>query len=300
MKKAIVTGGAGFIGSNLTDALLERGFEVVVLDDLSAGKKENINPKAQFLNVDIKEIDAMREAFEGAELVFHLSAMPRVQYSIENPLETHEANVTGTLNVLKLSAEYGVKKLIFSSSSAVYGDGVGKPMKESDSPSPKSPYALQKYITEEYCKLWSLIYDLPTVSLRYFNVYGERQDPEGAYALVIGKFLKQRMEGEKLTVTGDGEQSRGFVHVGDVVEANIIAAESKLGSGEVINIGSGESVSINRIAELVGGEKEYVESRFEPKHTLAKISKARDLLGWTPKVSIEEGMERLKESHGLE
>ena len=294
--RALVTGGAGFIGSNIVDALLERNFEVTVIDDLSAGKEENLDPKADFLNADIRDIAGIEPAFEGVDLVFHTAAMPRVQYSIENPVETHGVNVTGTLNVLGLSAKHKVGKLIFSSSSAVYGDGEGAPMKEGDAFDPQSPYALHKQIGEDYCRLYSKVYNLPTVSLRYFNVYGERQDPEGAYALVIAKFLERKKRGETLTVTGDGEQTRDFVHVRDVIKANLLSAESPdVGCGEVLNIGSGESVSVNRIAQLIGGEVEYIEARLEPKHTLSDSSKALETLGWKPTVSIEDGIKELKE-----
>ncbi len=300
MKKALVTGGAGFIGSNLVDALLDKGLSVTVIDNLSAGKRENLNSKANFVNADIRDIDAIEEAFRGADLVFHTAAMPRVQYSIENPIETHQVNVTGTLNVLGLSAKHGVGKFVFSSSSAVYGDSEEGAMKEDDPASPKSPYALHKYVCEEYCRLYSEIYSLPTVSLRYFNVYGERQDPEGAYALVIAKFIDKKKRGEKLTITGDGEQTRDFVHVRDVVRANILSAYSTdLNSGEVLNIGSGRSVSVNEIARIIGGEAEYIDPRLEPRHTLSDCTKAKRLLAWEPAVSPEEGIEELKRMEGL-
>ncbi|MGM0482508.1 MAG: SDR family NAD(P)-dependent oxidoreductase [Patescibacteria group bacterium] len=299
-KKAVVTGGAGFIGSNLVDALLESGLSVSVIDNLSAGKEENLNPEAEFFNADIRDADAIEQALKEADLVFHTAALPRVQYSIENPVETHEVNVTGTLNVLGLSAKHGVKKLVLSSSSAVYGDQEERAMKEGDDLSPKSPYALHKYIDEEYCRLYSEIYSLPTVSLRYFNVYGKNQDPEGAYALVIAKFLEKKKKGQKLTITGDGEQTRDFVHISDVVKANILAAYSdNLRSGEALNIGSGRSVSINQIAELIGGEVEYIDPRLEPRHTLSDSSKALETLGWKPTVSIEEGIADLKKEQGV-
>ncbi len=295
MKKALVTGGAGFIGSDLTNTLLEKGYQVTVLDDLSAGKKENINSKVDFYEADIRDIDAVEEVIEGVDLVFHAAALPRVQYSIENPIETNEVNVTGTLNLLGLSAKHKVEKFIFFSSSAIYGDSEGKPMQEEDEPDPQSPYALHKLIGEQYCQLYSKIYGLPTVCLRYFNVYGKNQDPEGAYALVIAKFLAKREKGEKLTITGDGEQTRDFIHVRDVVAANLLAAESEgLGGGEVLNIGSGESVSVNRVAELIGGEVEYIPPRLEPKHTLSDNKKAKKLLNWEPTISIEEGIEELR------
>ena len=294
MNKAVVTGGAGFIGSHLTDALVAKGFEVHVIDNLSGGKKENINEKAILHELDVRDLESIKPVISGARYVFHLAALPRVQYSIENPKETNEVNVEGTVNVLIAAKEGGVKRVVYSASSSAYGDQETMPLKEEMTAKPLSPYGLQKYIGELYCKVWSNVYGLPTVSLRYFNVYGPRFNPEGAYALVIGKFIKQKNEGNKLTITGDGNQTRDFTHVLDVVRANILAAESdKVGMGEVINIGAGNNHSINKIAELVGGEVEYVEARLEPRDTLADNSRARDLLGWTPEVSIEHGVSEL-------
>jgi UDP-glucose 4-epimerase len=294
-KKVIVTGGAGFIGSNLADALFEKGYEVHVIDNLSGGKKENINPKAVFHEIDIKNLDAIKPLFKGVEYVFHLAALPRVQYSIEQPLETHNVNVTGTLNVLIAAQEAGVKKVVYSASSSAYGDPKELPTKEDAEPNPKSPYGLHKYVGEVYCKVWSEVYGLPTVSLRYFNVYGPKQDPAGAYALVIAKFLKLKQEGKPLTITGTGEQTRDFTHIRDVIRANILAAESTTeGKGEVMNIGAGKNYSIKKVAELIGGEIQYIPARLEPSNTLADNTKARQLLGWTPEVVFEDGIEELK------
>jgi len=294
MRKVVVTGGAGFIGSHLVDALVERGFQVHVIDNLSGGKREHVNKNAILHELDIRKLETIKPVINGAEYVFHLAALPRVQYSIENPEETHDVNVTGTLNVLIASNGGGVKRVIYSASSSAYGNQSVMPLTEDMVAEPLSPYGLQKYIGELNCRLWTKVYGLPTVSLRYFNVYGPRFNPEGAYALVIGKFIKQKKEGKKLTITGDGGQTRDFTHVSDVVNANILAAESeKVGQGEVINIGAGKNQSINRIAELVGGEVEYIPERLEPKDTLADNSKARILLGWEPKVSIEEGIKEL-------
>ncbi len=294
--KVVVTGGAGFIGSNVVDALVSKGFDVHVIDNLVAGKKEFVNPKATLHTVDIKNLDEIKPVFMGAEYAFHLAALPRVQYSIEYPRDTHDVNVTGLLNVLITSKEAGVKRVIYSASSSAYGDQLVMPLQEDMSVSPKSPYGLHKYMGELYCKVWSETYGLPTVSLRYFNVYGFRQSAEGAYALVIAKFLKQKAEGKPMTIMGDGTQTRDFTNVKDVVRANILAMESdKVGKGEVINIGAGNNQSINEIAELIGGPTEYVPARFEPKNTLADNRRARELLGWIPEVSIEEGIEELKE-----
>ena len=298
--KVIVTGGAGFIGSHLTDALVKEGFEVHVIDNLVAGKKENINPKAKFHKLDIRNYEEIKPLFKGVDYVFHLAALPRVQFSIENPIETNETNVGGTLNVLKASHEMGVKKVIYSASSSAYGDQDKLPLRENLPAQPKSPYGLQKYIGELYCRVWSQVYGLPTVSLRYFNVYGPRNNPDGAYALVIAKFLRQRKSGKPMTITGDGRQTRDFTSVHDVVRANILAMRSsKVGGGEVINIGAGKNQSINKIAELIGGPVKYIPARFEPHDTLADNSLAKKLLGWKPEVSIEEGIAELKIFAGL-
>lgn len=300
MKKVIVVGGAGFIGSNLVDELISSGFDAHVIDNLSGGKKENVNKKAKFYKKDIKNLKSIVPIFKGAEYVFHLAALPRVQFSIENPEATHNANITGTMNILIASKEGGVKKVVYSASSSAYGNQNIMPLKEDMATNPMSPYGLHKYVGELYCRVWSVVYGLPTVSLRYFNVYGPRLNPNGAYALVIGKFLQQRKEGKVLTITGDGTQTRDFTHVKDVVRANILAAKSdKVGKGEVINIGAGRNQSINRIAKLIGGKIEYIAPRLEPHDTLADNSLAKKLLGWEPKVSIEEGIAELKSLFGV-
>ena len=294
-EKVIVTGGAGFIGSHIVDALINEGYEVHIVDDLSAGKKENVNEKAILHTIDIRDKEKLMPIFEGAKYVFHEAAMLRVQYSIENPVETNEVNVVGLLNVLEASRLNKVERLIFASSAAVYGDQDKCPQSEEMSVSPLSPYAAHKYIGEVYLKLYTRIYGLQTVSLRYFNVYGPRLDPEGAYPLVIGYFLKLLKENKPLTITGDGNQTRDFVHVSDVVRANLLALKSeKVGKGEVINIGTGNQYSVNQIAELIGGPKEYIPPRVEPRATQADIKKAKELLGWEPNVSIEEGIGELK------
>lgn len=296
--KVVVTGGAGFIGSNLVNALVLEDFDVHVIDNLRAGKKESVNESATLHIADVTDFSAIKDIFKGARNVFHLAAIPRVPYSIEQPRETNETNVVGTLNVLVASKEANVKKVIYSASSSAYGDQDIMPLNESMKANPKSPYGLQKYIGELYCKTWSSIYGLGTVSLRYFNVYGPGQSDEGAYALVIARFLKQKREGKPLTITGNGEQTRDFTHVRDVVRANILAMESdKVGRGEVINIGAGNNHSVNKIAALIGGPIQYVEARLEPKHTLADNSLARELLGWIPKENFEEAIEELKKMY---
>lgn len=299
MKKIVVVGGAGFIGSNLVDALVEKGHDVHVIDNLSGGKKENVNPKATLHTLDITDLASIESVFTGAQYVFHLAALPRVQFSIEHPVETHNINITGTLNVLIAAKKGGVKRVIYSASSSAYGDQATMPLVETMMPSPKSPYGLQKYVGEVYCKVWSEVYGLETVSLRYFNVYGPRQSDEGAYALVIAKFIKQKREGTQLTITGDGTQTRDFTHVTDVVAANILGMESeKVGKGEVINIGAGNNHSVNEIAAIIGGETANVPARLEPKHTLADNRKAKDLLGWEPKADFKTAVEELKKMYG--
>jgi len=295
MSKIIVTGGAGFIGSNLTDALIEKGHDVLIIDNLSTGRKENINPKANFFEADLRDFDKIRPLFENIDFVFHEAALPRIPLSIEKPIESNDINIKGTLNVLVASKEAGVKRVIYAASSSALGGNAKLPMKEDGLCQPLNPYALQKYVGELYCKIFSDIYALPTVSLRYFNVYGPRQPREGSYVPVIGIFLTQKSRGEKLTITGDGEQTRDFTHVFDVVRANILAmGRDTVGKGEVINIGAGTNYSINEIAKMVGGEVTYIPlPPGEMRDTLADISRAKELLGWEPKVTLEEGIKKL-------
>jgi len=295
MTKVLVTGGAGFIGSNLVDRLIKDGYKVTVLDNLSGGKRENLNPKAKFYKVDICNFEKILPLFKGIDYVFHLAALPRVPFSIEKPIETNKVNVDGTLNVLFASYKNKVKRVIYASSSSVYGEQKTLPLKETMTPNPLSPYALQKLIGEMYCKIFANLYGLETVSLRFFNVYGPRMNPEGAYALAIGKFLKLKKEGKPLTIYGDGNQTRDFTHVFDVVEANILAMKSKkVGKGETLNICFGKNYSINYVADLIGGKRVYLPPRKgEPKHTLGDNSLAKKLLGWKPKVSLEKGIKEL-------
>ena len=292
--KIIVTGGAGFIGSNLVDALIDKGHDVIVIDNLSTGKKENLNPKCVFFEMDLStvQMDALDEVMSGAHYVFHVAAKARVQPSIADPLGFNENNVTATLKVLDSAKRAKtVKRVIFSSSSSVYGNGDNLPFEESMKPSPISPYALQKLIGEQYCQLYSRVYGLDTVCLRYFSVYGNRQPVQGAYCTILGIFTRQHMAGEPLTITNDGEQKRDFTHVSDVVNANIRAMEANpniMFNGQSFNIGYGKSVSINEIASYFGGEIKYIGKVLEPKETLADNFKARTHLGWEPKVSISK------------
>ena len=293
-QKVIVTGGAGFIGSNLATRLVTLGYDVHIIDNLSGGEKERVPAGAHLHIADIRKINEIEPHFASAAVIFHLAALPRVQYSIEHPEETHEVNVTGTLNVLMASAKHKVGKVIYSASSSAYGDQDILPIVESMPARPKSPYGAQKYIGEVYCKVWAEVFKLKTVSLRYFNVYGPGQSHEGDYALVIAKFLKQKKDGGPMTITGDGKQTRDFTHVRDVVNANILAFTSdKVGAGEVINIGSGDNYSVNKVAELIGGEVIHIPARLEPKDTRADNSLARKLLGWKPTVTLAEGIKEL-------
>lgn len=300
-KISVVTGGAGFIGSHIAGALIEQGFDTHIIDTFVAGRREDrIHSEATYHEVDIRETARITEIMKGAEYVFHTAALPRVQYSIEFPQETNDINVGGTVSMLKAAKDAGVGRVVYSASSSVYGDQAVMPLTENMQAGPKSPYGLQKYIGELYCHMWSEVYGLPTVSLRYFNVYGPKADPNGAYALVIAKFLKQRADGGPMTITGDGEQTRDFTHVRDVVRANLLAAQSeKVGKGEVINIGAGNNASVLHIAELIGGPVEHIAPRLEPHDTLADNSCAKKLLGWEPTVSLEEGIAELKKEFGL-
>lgn len=288
----LVTGGAGFIGSNLVDKLIEKGHHIVVVDNLSTGKISNLNPKCAFIKADLVEmpIDSLDALMSNIQYVFHLAAKARVQPSISDPLSFNEHNVTATLKLLDSANRSGsVKRFIFSSSSSVYGQGNKLPFDETMTPSPISPYALQKLIGEQYCQLYSKIYNLDTVCLRYFNVYGNRQPTSGAYCTVLGIFKSQSNEGKSLTITNDGEQKRDFTHVYDVVNANVLAMEyvPKL-SGKCFNIGYGKSVSINEVASYFKGEKIYSGNVLEPRETLADNSEAKNILGWNPNISISK------------
>lgn len=297
MAKIIVTGGAGFIGSNLADALIEKRHQVLVIDNLSTGRRENINPKAKFFKRDIRDFNKISPFFKATDFVFHLAAIPRVPFSIDNPILTSEVNILGTINIFKAAIDKGAKRIIFASSSAVYGEQEKLPLKEDMTPKPISPYGLQKLTGEQFAKLFAELYKIPIISLRYFNVYGPRVDFNSDYSLVIGKFLKQKAEKKPLTIFGDGEQTRGFCYVDDVVEANIRAMESeKLKGGEVLNIGNAQSYTINYLAKIIGGKVKYLPPRpGDVRHTKASITQSKNLLNWQPKVSFKEGIERTKE-----
>lgn len=300
-KKIVVTGGAGFIGSHITVELIKRGFDVHVVDNYAGGRmEERMHSYATYHDVDICDYDKVAPIIAGASYVFHEAALPRVQFSIEFPQETFSVNVDGLVSVLRASHEGGVKRLIYAASSSAYGDQEQFPLSENLPAQPKSPYGLQKYIGEMCCRLWSEVYGLGTVSLRYFNVYGPNFDPEGAYALVIGKFLLQKSLNQPLTITGSGTNTRDYTHVKDVVRANILAMESdNVGKGEVINIGAGRNVSVNDVAKMIGGPVVHIEPRVEPAHTLADNTLARKILGWEPTIKLEVGIAELKREMGL-
>lgn len=296
MAKLVVTGGDGFIGSHLVDALVERGDEVHIIDTCIANNGKNLNKKAIHHHVDIRDFSAIRPIFNQAQFVFHLAALPRIQPSIENPSEYHDTNVTGTLNVLRASRDAKVKRVIFSSSSSVYGDQEVLPIKESAPLTPKNPYAAQKLMGEMYCSLFSSLYGLETASLRYFNVYGRRQPQEGAYAVLVGIFLKQWSEGKPMTIVPDGKQSRDFTHVSDIVRANISAMESNTALlGDSMNIGTGKEYSVLEVARMIGGDIAFIQPRSgEARRSKADRTRAKELLRWEPLIDLPLAIAELK------
>jgi nucleoside-diphosphate-sugar epimerase len=295
--KILITGGAGFIGSNLVDRLINQGNKVIVIDDLSTGKKENLNPEADFHQVSICDFEKIEPLFQGVDYVFHLAALPRVPVSVKDPVGTSQVNIMGTINVFKAASDNKVKRIIFASSSSVYGDQEKLPLREEMTCSPISPYALQKLAGEQWAKLFTDLYNLPIISLRFFNIYGPRNDPESDYSLVIAKFLKQKSEGRTLTIFGDGEQTRGFCYIDDLLDALLKAMTSeKLKGGEVMNIGSEKSHSVNYLAKLLSDKIEYLPPRKgDVLHTAADISLAKEFLDWEPEVSFEQGVEKTKQ-----
>jgi len=292
--RCLLTGGAGFIGSHLADLLLENGYEVIIIDNLSTGSEGNINKRADFAKVDIRELRGIEKYFKNIDFVFHLAAVPRIQPSFEEPIEHENVNVIGTINCLLAVRKYGVKKFVYSSSSSCYGDAVELPTSEKASIHCLSPYALQKYAAERYTMILGEYYKIPVVALRYFNVYGPRsfnpKNQYNAYSSVIGIFKNQKEAGEPLTITGDGEQSRDFVHVQDVVKANLMAAQAnKL--YQVYNVGFGDHFTINFVASLFESEHVYIpERRGEARITWANIDKIRKELDWKPQISLKEGI----------
>lgn len=296
--KYVVTGGAGFIGSHIVDKLILRGNEVHVIDNFTTGKIENCNKKAKYHKFDIAQknnIGDIKKILNNTDSVFHCAAMARVQPSIKNPIKFEINNTIGTVNMLTCSVEMNVRRFIYSASSSAYGSTDKLPSMESDLPNPISPYANQKYYGELCCKMFSNVYKIETVSLRYFNVYGERQNLGGAYATVVGIFLNQLIKNKPFTINGTGNQKRDFTYVGDVVKANILASQSKnVGNGETINIGTGKNISINDLANILGGKKIYRDPVNEPFANLASIEKAKKLLDWEPQIDLKSWIEKYK------
>jgi len=313
MRKVVVTGGAGFIGSHLAKELARRGYEVIILDDLSTGRMKNItgltktrNPtnsttqKTQqvvFIQGSVTDVLLLQKLFQGAHYVFHQAAIPSVPRSIANPQASHEANITGTLNVLLAARDNGIKKVIYASSSSVYGDTPELPKREDMPPNPQSPYAVTKLAGEYYCGVFQRVYGLHTVCLRYFNVYGPRQDPNSQYAAVVPRFISRVFQGECPIIFGDGDQTRDFTFIEDVVEANILAAESE--ATGIFNIGRGERITINQLAgltiKLIGSNVEPVYEDPRPgdiRHSLADVSRAKTF-GYEPKCSLEYGLREI-------
>ncbi len=308
MATYLVTGGAGFIGSHLVGALLDDGHTVLCLDNLSTGKIENIqqfelNEQFMFFKADIRDLETLRRLMMGVDFVFHEAALGSVQRSVDDPLTTHEINATGTLNVLVAARETGVKRVVYASSSSVYGDSETLPKVESMTPAPKSPYAVTKLTGEHYAAVFTELFGLEVVSLRYFNVFGPRQDPFSDYAAVIPIFIRQLLRGESPTIFGDGTQSRDFTYIQNVVEANLRACEARGVGGKVFNVACGRRIDLNtllsRLKSLIEPYRkgtEAIDPVYGPprpgdvKHSLASIDVAQTWLGYTPRFSVEEGL----------
>lgn len=286
--KALVTGGAGFIGSHVVDALIARGDEVVCVDDKSAPQNDTFywNDAATNIGADIRDLH--ESVYSGVDVVFHLAARSRIQPTVNNPSECFSVNVLGTQRVLEMSRLAGVKRVVYSASSSYYGHASKPPFLEYAPKGCATPYSLSKWQGEEVCDLYTKLYGLSTISLRYFNVYGPREPLKGEYAPVMGLFKRQKDAGLPMTIVGDGKQRRDFTHITDAVEANLLAAE-KLDVTGPVNIGTGRNYSINELAVMVGGDRLYVSERVgETRETLANNMRAREELGWKPKVRLED------------
>jgi UDP-glucose 4-epimerase len=301
----VVTGGAGFIGSHLVERLLRDGARVRVLDNFSEGTRANLafprelRRRLEVVRGDVTDLDTVRRAIRGARYVYHQAAMRSVPRSVKDPLGANENNVTGTLHVLEAARRAKVARVVYASSSSVYGDAPELPKREDQTPSPISPYAVSKYADELYANMWTKLYGVETVGLRYFNVYGPRQDPRSEYAAVIPRFIVWGLKGTSLEVHGDGEQSRDFTYIDNVVDANLAAATAPKAPGEAFNVGCGSRISLNDIItmleKILGRSltRKHTPSRAgDVRHTLADISKAKRLLGLEPRVDFEEGFRR--------
>ncbi|HWQ34858.1 MAG TPA: SDR family oxidoreductase [Blastocatellia bacterium] len=301
----LVTGGAGFIGSHICTALVERGARVRVLDNLLTGKRANLAHlagKIEFIEASITDEEATRRACEGVSIVFHQAAIPSVPRSVKEPRLNHEANVNGTFNVLMAARDAGVKRVVYAASSSAYGETEELPKRETMLPAPLSPYAAAKLVGEYYCQVFTRVYGLETVALRYFNVFGPRQDPSSPYSGVISKFVTSLLNGEAPVIFGDGEQSRDFTYIDNVVDANLRAAEAPAAAGEVMNVAIGERITLNQLLaelqQIIGTnlKAKYAETRAgDVRHSLADITKAQRLLGYTPLVGLAEGLRRTVE-----
>ena len=287
---ALITGGAGFIGSNLVDALINKGWKVRVIDNESSDAHEQFyyNPKAEYFNHCITDYDNTRNLYDNVDYVFHLAAESRIQPAIQNPIHATKVNVGGTCTVLQCAREAGVKRVIYSSTSAAYGLENEPPLVETMPKDCLNPYSVTKTAGEELCKIYNDLFGLETITFRYFNVYGPRQCTRGQYAPVIGLFLRQKSNGEPMTVVGDGLQTRDYTHVTDVVQANILATECTEGLGEIINIGTGKSYSILDLVNIIGGDHIHIDPRpGECRHTRANNEKAKKILKWKPTETLE-------------
>lgn len=293
----LVTGGAGFIGSHVCELLLQQGHRVRVLDNLSTGVRENLAEGVELFEADICDYAAIRPAFTDIDGVFHLAAMPSVTMSIEDPMKTHLVNIDGTLNVLLAARDAKVKRLVYSASAAAYGNPSVLPATTDMKADPLNPYALQKYVGELYCRQFSSLFGPETVSLRYFNAYGPRMADVGAYVNVISIFAQQKRKGLPMTIFGDGQQTRDFVHVKDIARANLEAMLSPaVDGGDVLNVGSGIAYSVNDVADIMGGERVYLENprgKGDPANSLADIADTKRKLGWEPTIAFEAGLKEL-------
>ena len=300
---ALVTGGAGFIGSHIASALAKDGARVRVLDDLSTGHRENIDEiggDVEFIQGSVADEDLLNKVLEDVELVFHEAAIPSVPRSVEAPRQTHIASVDGTFSLLVAARDRGVRRVVYAASSSAYGDQPTLPKSEEMRPDPLSPYAVAKLVGEYYCRAFTRVYGLETVSLRYFNVFGPRQDPGSQYSGVVSRFISVLLSNERPVIYGDGEQSRDFTYIDNVVFANLSAASAKEASGKVINVANGQRITLNQLLaelkELMGKQDataEYLEPRVgDVRHSLADITMARELLGYESKVDLREGLQR--------